>query len=104
MVSIVPVAYESQMQVWSGFSCLDEGLDHHTLEDGDVYRRVENGIRRIEPGDSRRIVLRMRATRPGQHFATAEMIFNGAQLSLSTFQIVAIDPPKPVEEPPVSGL
>jgi hypothetical protein len=93
------VAEDVQLRV-----TLDEGLDHHTLEDGDVYRRVENSIRRIEPGDSRRIVLRMRATRPGQHFATAEMIFNEAQLSLSTFQIVAIDPPEPVEDPPGSGL
>jgi len=71
---------------------LDQGLDHHTLEDDDIDRRVENGIRRIEAGDTRRVVLRMRATQPGQHFATAEMIFEGAQLTLSTFQIIAEEP------------
>jgi hypothetical protein len=75
---------------------LDQGLDHHTLEDDDIQRRVENGIRRIEAGDTRRIVLRMRATQPGQHFATAEMIFEGAQLSLSTFQIYATEPDREV--------
>lgn len=77
---------------------LDAGLDHHTLNDTDVDRRIENAVRRLAPGATQRLVLRIRATTPGEHLATAEMIFEDAQLALSTFRIVATEPLLPADD------
>lgn len=68
---------------------LDRGLSHHTLTGNELQRQVINGVRRLEPGEKRTIVLRMRALQPGEFISSAEMIFEGAQLSLDTFRIVA---------------
>ncbi len=78
---------------------LDRGLGHHTLDDAEPVRRIENGIARLAAGDSRRIVLKLRAIRPGLHIATAEMLLQEAQLDLVTFEVDA-DDRAPTDRPP----
>lgn len=68
---------------------LDDGLSHHTLIGTERRREVINGVRRLEPGDTRTIVLRMRPTVAGSLVSTAEMIFEGQQLTYDTFRVVA---------------
>ncbi|MEZ6061668.1 MAG: hypothetical protein R3C19_15075 [Planctomycetaceae bacterium] len=68
---------------------LDRGLGHHTLDDSDPVRRIENGIARLAAGDSRRIVLKLRAIEPGLHSATAQMLLQDSELDLITFRVDA---------------
>ena len=44
---------------------LESGLGHHSLGDDEEVRRIENGVRRLPVGESRRLPLILRALRPG---------------------------------------
>lgn len=68
---------------------LDRGLTHHTLSDTDQVREVINGVRRLEPGESRDLTLRMRISQPGEHRCTAEMVFAGESLLLERFRVLS---------------
>lgn len=74
---------------------LDQGLKHHKLSDDDPERVVVNSVRRLEPGESRSIPLRIRASRPGQFRSEGEMIFEGKQITSDSFRIVA----EPIADP-----
>lgn len=68
---------------------LDDDLGHHALSEVDLERQVESKLAQLEAGDERRIVLRVRATTPGIHYATAELLLQGQQLDLESFEIQA---------------
>ena len=78
---------------------LDEGLGHHSLDDNDQVRRIENGVRRLPVGESRQLPLILRTLKPGLHFATAEMLLEGEQLDLVTFEIRVASPTIEPEDP-----
>ena len=64
-------------------------LDHPELTDADINRRVDSKIRRLAPGEDRKLKLTVQATAAGRHAATAELLFQAAQLDVRTFEIVA---------------
>lgn len=64
-------------------------LDHHALNDDDVKREVDSTVRRLAPGETRTIPLRVKPTFRGRHFATAELKLQNEQLSITPFEIVA---------------
>ncbi len=68
---------------------LDQGLRHHRVAEDEANREVVNQVRRIEPGQTKSVILRMRAVRPGEFLSRAEMIFAGEQLSRDLFRVVA---------------
>jgi uncharacterized repeat protein (TIGR01451 family) len=68
---------------------LASGLTHHQLDDNDPVREITNGVRRLEPGETRAIPLRMTAPRAGTYRCTAEMLFEGEQLVQEQFRIIA---------------
>lgn len=64
-------------------------LDHHDLTDADTNRWVDSKIRRLEPGERRRVKLTVQPRSAGRHLATAELLFQAAQLDVRNFSIVA---------------
>lgn len=68
---------------------LDRGLTHHQLADDDPIREILNGVRRLAPGESREIPLRLVATRTGIYNCRAELMFEGEILVDETFRIQA---------------
>ena len=68
---------------------LDQGLKHHRLTDDPLNREVVNGVRRLEPNETRTIVLRVTATRSGEFVSKAEMVFDGSALTRDIFRLVA---------------
>ncbi len=64
-------------------------LDHHALNEDDVKREVDSTVRRLAPGETRRIPLVVKPTFRGRHFATAELKLQNQQLSITPFEIVA---------------
>lgn len=68
---------------------LSPRLDHHALNDDDEKREVDATVRRLAPGESRRMPLLVKPTFRGRHFATAELKLQNEQLSITPFEIVA---------------
>lgn len=77
-------------------------LDHHALDDNDIKRQVDWKVRRIEPGDFRRMPLVVKPTFRGRHFATAELSLRGQQLTIKPFDIVGLE--APVRERPLEPI
>lgn len=64
---------------------LDNLLDHHALEDGDLERNVDAPVARIAPGGHVDFDLVVRPRRAGHIESIAELLFEGEQLKLETF-------------------
>ncbi|HIF01487.1 MAG: hypothetical protein ABGZ23_21420 [Fuerstiella sp.] len=68
---------------------LPDGLDHRTLDDSDVNRRVESNIARLQVNESREMTLSVRATVSGRHLTIAQLVLQEEELDLRDFEIVA---------------
>ncbi|MCA9049778.1 MAG: DUF11 domain-containing protein [Planctomycetaceae bacterium] len=76
------------------------GLDHRTLTDSDLDRRVDSNVRRLDVGESREMVLAVRPTNRGRHFAIAELVLQDEQLDLRDFELVAREDSVPTDSAP----
>ncbi|MCA9082853.1 MAG: hypothetical protein KDA81_02300 [Planctomycetaceae bacterium] len=65
------------------------GLDHHDLTDLDSDRRVNASIARLAAGETREMVLSVRPTSRGRHFAVAELVLKNESLTLRDFELLA---------------
>ena len=70
---------------------LDRLLDHHALQQNDVLRQVDAPIATIEPSKHLDFELVVRPRRAGEMESSAELMFEGQQLSLQAFSFVARD-------------
>lgn len=68
-------------------------LEHHDLADTDIDRWVDAKVRRLEPGESRRMTLTVRPVAAGRHTAVAELLFMGVQLDVRDLSVVGIERP-----------
>ena len=68
---------------------LPPGLDHRTLDDNDVNRRVESNVARLQVNESREMTLSVRPTVSGRHLTIAQLVLQDEELDLRDFEIVA---------------
>ncbi len=71
---------------------LDLGIWHHRIGNDNSQRTVVNSVKRLEPGESRTVLLSVRPTRPGLYRSTGSTMFQGERISSDTFRIVAEEP------------
>lgn len=63
------------------------GLDHFHLEETDRDRSVVVNLRDLEPGQSRTVMLRVRATDPGDQEAFVQLLVDRREADLRTFNV-----------------
>ena len=81
---------------------LDDVLGHHALTDDELIRELDAPISRILPGDTLDFELAVRPRRTGESVSTAELLFEGQQLSLQTFRLTT-QAAEPTASAPVRG-